>query len=572
MTNSAGTPSDESARAVPGDVADAAASTVSDEVDTGAVTLTDETADVTISDEAATADVTFSDELLTMDATFSDELRSPDGMQHGTADVTFSDEAVDLTVSEELRPVVLVLDNPSVDFTLSGEESNSVPAAGDEPVAAAEDDAADRAETEELEKSASSRPAMEMPGQLSGQMSGQMSGELSGQIHIEMPGERHAEMPGEKHAEMHAHGTTDVGLIREQNEDYFLIGDVATEACRQPGDEEGLRCQVQSKGPLLMVCDGLGGAAAGEVASQMAAETIWSEMRAAQEATERVVYARLLRRAVRVANRRVWEGGRRNSKLRGMGSTATVAGVVGDSLLLAQVGDSRAYLLRSGDLMQLTRDQNLVSALVRSGRVPQSEAYLLPGSNMVLQALGVRKDVEVALSFVELRRGDRVLLCSDGLHGPVPDIAIADMLGRDSPLATIADSLIDLAIQVGAPDNVTAVVASFDGDGLRPVALDEPLPEYSELDPAEEGPRGIFRTSMIARRLAARIGIGEDPNPPAVPATGNFTAINREALGLDESGPAHREYDRRARLDRWVRATAVATAILALIVLYWLLF
>ena len=365
-------------------------------------------------------------------------------------------------------------------------------------------------------------------------------------------------------------GRTDVGLLREQNEDFFLVGDVeGGELCGRDGAT--LICRDGERGPVLLVCDGLGGAAAGEVASQLAGETIWEEMAIAQETAERAVYARLLRRAVRAANRRVWDTGRRNPKQRGMGTTVSAGGVVGSTLILAQVGDSRAYILRDDILVQLTRDQSLVSALVRSGQLSEEDAHAMPGSNMVLQALGVRKDVEVALSVAELRRGDVLLLCSDGLHGPVSWDKLQRALGADAPVPAIADRLIELALLAGAPDNVTAVVARFDGDALTTPHADEEQLRFTELDPMEEGSQGLFSTSVIVRRLAARIGIGEDPGPPVVPATGQFKAIRRSRRGdgADPGGPAARALQERSQLSASARFLAVLAALSAIVYLFW---
>jgi serine/threonine protein phosphatase PrpC len=235
------------------------------------------------------------------------------------------------------------------------------------------------------------------------------------------------------------------------------------------------------------------------------------------------VYARLLRRAVRVADRRLRDAGKRDSKLRGMGTTVSAAVLVGDTLMLAQVGDSRAYVLRDQTLVQVTRDQSVAEALFRSGRMTAEEARALPQSNMVLQALGGRQTIEVALSMVELRRGDRLLLCSDGLHGPIDDALLTSFLSVGADLRATAELLIEAAYSAGAPDNITVVLAGFAGDGLPPP--DGELPRFIELDPMEEGARALATTSVIGKRLAARVGLATDPGQPVVPATLQHTAI-----------------------------------------------
>lgn len=319
-----------------------------------------------------------------------------------------------------------------------------------------------------------------------------------------------------------AFGCTHTGRVRDANEDFLLLGDLDTGEVWTR--EEPFRCEVNGRGPLLVVCDGLGGALAGEVASKLAAEIIWSEMHKAQSTTNRAIFARLLRRAVRAANRRVWEQGKDDPKLRGMGTTVSAVGMVGDALIIAQVGDSRAYVLRGKTLVQVTRDQSVISALVHSG-LSMQEARALPESNMILQALGIRPDIEVALSIAELRQGDRLLICSDGLHGPVPEEALVSLLRLRSDARAAAELLIDAACAAGGPDNVTAVVANLSGEGLKAPAADDDLPRFIELDPMEEGARALATTSVVARRLAARAGLVDDPGPPVVPATGQHTAI-----------------------------------------------
>ncbi len=308
------------------------------------------------------------------------------------------------------------------------------------------------------------------------------------------------------------------------------------------------------------------------MASRLAAEVIWAEMRRAQKTDLREVFARLLRRAVRVANRRVFEEGNKNSSRRGMGTTVSVAGLVGDALVLAQVGDSRAYILRGETLVQVTRDQSVASALVQSGQLTREEAKALPTSNLVLQALGIRKDLEVALSIVELRRGDCLLLCSDGLFGPISDGAIASLLALRPAPSEAAELLIEAACAAGGPDNVTAIVARFSGEGLMAPLSEDDLPRFIELDHMEEGERALTTTSVVARRLAARAGIGDDPGPPVVPATGQHSVV-RAALADRQRdsnkivGPATAVLARGSRLgwSVWLLAIAAVLFVLSLL-------
>ena len=368
-------------------------------------------------------------------------------------------------------------------------------------------------------------------------------------------------------------GRTDIGLARESNQDCFLVGDLDAGL---PVTMPALWRSDGSRGPLLVVCDGMGGAAGGEVASRLATDVMWGEMSAAAPPPERDVYARILRRAVRLANRRIWEDAQRTPGLRGMGTTVSAAGLAGDALIVAQVGDSRAYVQRGGTLTQVTRDQSIVSALVHAGRITPEEARTSGQSNMILQALGAHVDVDVSLSLVDLRRGDRLLLCSDGLHGAVPDEMLRATLASCPDLDEAVATLILLAHRAGAPDNVTAVVARFTGESLHEPASEEDLPRFTELNPHEEGDRALATTSWVARRLAARAGIGDDPGPPVLPTTGQHPVYSGQVPETAESGPAAAGPDEpggpagavlaereRLGLVAWVVAALAAIALLA---------
>ncbi|MCB9562713.1 MAG: serine/threonine-protein phosphatase [Kofleriaceae bacterium] len=317
-------------------------------------------------------------------------------------------------------------------------------------------------------------------------------------------------------------GGSDIGCVREDNEDSLAIGDLDAGELWDGEATMGVR---GARGLLVVVCDGMGGAQGGEVASDLAVRTVWAEMRQAQPTDELEVYARLLRRAVRAANRQVWDEAQREAALRGMGTTASALGFAGDHAVIAQVGDSRVYVFRAGVLVQVTRDQSLASALVHAGRASQSEVHHQLGAGAILQALGVAEDCEPSLSVVELRRGDRLLVCSDGLHGQLADGGIATVLDTLAEPHAAVDALIAAARAAGGNDNITAVVVDVGGDDLAPPASPEDLPRYTEIDPHEEGDRALYSTSYVARRLAARVGIGEDPGPPVVPATGQHAVL-----------------------------------------------
>ena len=230
--------------------------------------------------------------------------------------------------------------------------------------------------------------------------------------------------------------------------------------------------KLGEKGAALLVCDGMGGAAAGEVASQMAVDSIYDAL-ASSEPQERDGFARLLRRAVQHANERIFIQSRDNQSERGMGTTCTVASLVDETLVVAQIGDSRCYVLRDGKLAQVTKDQSLAWQLIEAGAMTADEAKAFEHANIILQALGVQERVEVVLSQVTLRKGDVALLCSDGLHGPVADEEILAILIGEPNLQKAGEALIQKALDRDGPDNITVVLARFDGEGLQAPAPED---------------------------------------------------------------------------------------------------
>lgn len=258
-------------------------------------------------------------------------------------------------------------------------------------------------------------------------------------------------------------GRTDVGLVREHNEDNYLLADLAT-GSREPQTFH----TVSPSGLLLAVCDGMGGAAAGEVASQMAVDTLYEMMRRSVPQTDRDALARSLVRSVEEAGTRIFESARADRSRRGMGTTATVAALMDRTLFVGQVGDSRAYVLRSRELKQITKDQSLVNQLIEAGQLTEDEAEAFEHSNIILQALGTTEAVSVDLTFLELRAGDRLLMCSDGLSGLVHGDVIRDVLSEIEDLDTCCERLIELAKAGGGHDNVTVILAEFGGSGLTP--------------------------------------------------------------------------------------------------------
>jgi serine/threonine protein phosphatase PrpC len=280
---------------------------------------------------------------------------------------------------------------------------------------------------------------------------------------------------------------TDVGQIREHNEDNFLVADLTR---KSRGLLEANRAAVVgAQGSLFAVCDGMGGAAAGEIASQLAVDIIYERMVEGLEdgsALSRDELARKLVRAIEAAGLRIFQQAKVDRTRRGMGTTVTAAALVDDHLFFAQVGDSRGYILRSDQLVQLTRDQSLVNQLIEAGQLTEEEAETFEHNNIILQALGTADTVQVDLTFCELRRGDVLLLCSDGLSGMVRFDDIRDVLRSSSEPIDACKLLTERANQAGGHDNITVIVVHFDGEGLRCVAPDSEQLKYRKYVLPEE--------------------------------------------------------------------------------------
>lgn len=254
---------------------------------------------------------------------------------------------------------------------------------------------------------------------------------------------------------------TDPGRERRGNEDSFLVASAG--AALLPLDrpfEHAERLDAAAPGWVaLAVCDGMGGAAAGEVASRLAVEAIRDALAAGGAAHDREELGRRLAASLQEASRRVHAVAAGSAAHSGMGTTATACALQGNTLFIAQVGDSRAYLLREGRLTQLTRDQTLVGLLLERGEITPAEAESLGLGHIILQAVGTSDHLDVDLKEVRVRRGDVLLVCSDGLHGPVPDDVIREVLLLEASPRAAVEVLVALANEAGGPDNITAIVA-----------------------------------------------------------------------------------------------------------------
>lgn len=229
---------------------------------------------------------------------------------------------------------------------------------------------------------------------------------------------------------------SDVGLVREHNEDSFLV-----------------------KAPLFAVCDGMGGHAAGEVASGIAVQTIAE--RAPEKADEI-----LLGTAVEAANAAVLEGAQNGVGKPGMGCTATCALIEDNQMCIAHVGDSRIYLLHAGTLVRITHDHSYVEELVDSGEITADEARIHPSRSIITRALGSDPDMYADHFTLDVSTGDRIILCSDGLSSMVSDKDIEEIAMSSVKPQAAADTLVSAALTAGGHDNVTVIVVDVIEDGL----------------------------------------------------------------------------------------------------------
>ena len=271
---------------------------------------------------------------------------------------------------------------------------------------------------------------------------------------------------------------THPGKVRRNNEDAYLLSALDGEEPIINAPATALK--VSEPGLLVAVADGMGGAAAGEVASRegLAAMALylfghWGRLAPGKGREADLVKA--LEDAVREASDAVLRYSDDDRTARGMGSTLTAAVIWSGCAYVAQIGDSRAYLLRQGTLHQLTEDQTLVNDLVAQGSLTREQARTHPQRNMITQALGSPQPLKVALSRLALRRGDRVLCCSDGLHGEVGDGHIREILNQNLSPRRSLELLLDEAITQGARDNVTGVVLALNDPSLPLPVPGEPL-------------------------------------------------------------------------------------------------
>jgi PPM family protein phosphatase len=264
-----------------------------------------------------------------------------------------------------------------------------------------------------------------------------------------------------------ASGFTDVGMKRKMNEDALLLADLTNFNFSLGARINSVH--LSEHGALLAIADGMGGAAGGEVASKLAVMTLRYEL--AQGSDVNAMSLRL-KEAVENTNRRVWEYAQQHPELQGMGTTLTAAIMSNGVAYIAQVGDSRAYLLRGKKITQITKDQSLVQQWLDAGMLDAEEAQIHPYRNILTQSLGVDPAVKVALTEFPLCRNDYLLLCSDGLSNKISPQEMRQALWESISISETCRKLIGEANQRGGEDNITVIVARFGGDA-RPVGDEE---------------------------------------------------------------------------------------------------
>ena len=240
-----------------------------------------------------------------------------------------------------------------------------------------------------------------------------------------------------------AYSATDIGRKRQLNQDYVF-------SSGKP---------VGNMPNLFIVADGMGGHKAGDFASKYTVETIEREIKLSFEKNPRII----ITKAIQKANKAVRQKASEDPNMAGMGTTVVVATVIGKYLQVANVGDSRLYVVNDAEIRQITRDHSLVEEMIRLGGIERSEARLHPDKNIITRAVGARDEVEADFFTVELRPSDNILMCSDGLTNMLEDREILEVIRNNYDprnLAQTVQALIDAANNNGGKDNIAVVIVS----------------------------------------------------------------------------------------------------------------
>ena len=239
---------------------------------------------------------------------------------------------------------------------------------------------------------------------------------------------------------------TDIGMVREVNQDYVFVSDLP----------------VGKLPNLFVVADGMGGHKAGEFASRFTVEVVKEALAESSEETPEA----MIIQAITSANRKLLETAKQDSRMEGMGTTLVVATVIERTLYLANVGDSRLYLLND-EIKQVTKDHSLVQEMVRLGGIKQEEAKNHPDKNIITRAIGAKEDVEVDFYEYRLKQGDMILMCTDGLSNMVEDGEMLHIVKGSRDVVEAVEGLIERANQNGGKDNIGIVIVDAFADEVK---------------------------------------------------------------------------------------------------------
>jgi protein phosphatase len=279
-------------------------------------------------------------------------------------------------------------------------------------------------------------------------------------------------VPDEKAVLLDLFGMSDMGRVRKNNEDNFVVCNLTTgEVGITPTTREHT---VGPLGSLFMVADGMGGEASGEVASQLAAVTVpkrlYDNLKTLGTVSE-ANFVILLREAIEYANQIIFQKAQTNPAYHGMGTTTTAAALFGQHLFVGQVGDSRCYLIRNKTITPLTRDQTFLNYLRDIGAELPADPEKDARKSILTQAVGSSDTLDVKVTYVKMNQGDRILVCSDGLYNMVPEADLLEIGSRADGLSASCAAAIEKANANGGTDNITVILAEFSGEGLP--ALDK---------------------------------------------------------------------------------------------------
>ena len=280
-------------------------------------------------------------------------------------------------------------------------------------------------------------------------------------------------------------GASDVGRVRKNNEDNFVV-------CNLTTGELGLipslvEHRLGARGTLFLVADGMGGEASGEVASQLCTVTVpkrlYDNLKTLGTVSE-TNFVLLIREAIEFANQIIYQKAQSQPAYRGMGTTTTAVALFGPYLFVAQVGDSRAYLIRNKGITQLTRDQTFLNYLQEIGAELPADLEKDSRKSILTQAVGSSETVDVKVTYTKAHQGDAILICCDGLYNMVPSAEILAAVTSGKALPDRCKALIDAANAHGGTDNITVIIAEFSGPGLplADPAASVQFKEFSEED------------------------------------------------------------------------------------------